>query len=192
MKPRFATLAGASAFIALLTGCSPAESPADATRTPTPAAASPTQAATPTPSPQTATPPDESAADTVIGTVVRFSSDRTAVDVTIDQDSPAVRDFLSMLPLTLSLEEFSGREKVAYLPRELVYAGTPGSDPEDGDVIYYAPWGNLGFYYNAAGIGHSEDVLHIGTYDANLDRLDLLEGDVTVEVAESFEVDAVR
>ncbi len=26
-------------------------------------------------------------------------------------------------------------------------------DPENGDLIYFASWGNLGFYYNAEGIG---------------------------------------
>ena len=114
--------------------------------------------------------------------MVRFSSDRAGVDVTIDQDSPAVLDFLSMLPLTLTLEEFNGSEKIADLPHELEYAGTPGSDPEDGDLIYYTPWGNLGFYYNTAGVGYSEQTLHIGTYAATLDELNQLEGRVTVEV----------
>ena len=89
----------------------------------------------------------------VVGTVVRFSAGSTSVEVTIDQDHPAVRDVLSMLPLTLTLEEFAGREKIGYLPRRLAHSGSPGSDPEDGDLIYYVPWGNIGFYYTTAGIG---------------------------------------
>ena len=106
-------------------------------------------------------PPPAEASDQVIGTVVRFTSDRTSIDVTIGEDSPAVRDFLSMLPLQVPFEELAGREKIAYLPRELNVAGSPGSDPEDGDLIYYTPWGNLGFYYNAAGIGYSDaDAAH--------------------------------
>ena len=75
-----------------------------------------------------------------------------------------------MLPLTLRFEEFNGREKISYLPRPLDTTDTPGSDPEDGDLIYYAPWGNLGFYYNAAGIGFSDDVIHLGTYNATAER----------------------
>ena len=115
--------------------------------------------------------------------MVRFSAGSTAVELTIDEDNPAVRDFLSMLPLTLTLEEFAGREKIAYLPRELAHGGSPGSDPEDGDLIYYVPWGNLGFYYNTAGIGYSDETIHLGTYDASLEQLEQLEGrDVTVEV----------
>ncbi|MFF4615785.1 cyclophilin-like fold protein [Nonomuraea jabiensis] len=119
----------------------------------------------------------------IVGTMVRFSSKATSVDVTIDQDTPAARDFLSMLPLTLTFEEFAGREKISYLPRKLDHGGSPGSHPEDGDLIYFIPWGNLGFYYNTAGIGHSDQTVHIGTYDAPLEQLKRLEGgDVTVEV----------
>ena len=118
----------------------------------------------------------------VIGTVVRFTSEATSVDVTIGADSPAVRDFLSMLPLTLTLEEHAGREKIGTLPRALTLDGSPGSDPEDGDLIYFIPWGNLGFYYNAQGIGYSAQTLHIGTYEASLDQLEALEGTVIIDI----------
>ncbi len=118
----------------------------------------------------------------VIGTIVRFTSEATSVDVTIGADSPAVRDFLSMLPLTLTLEEHAGREKIGTLPRALTLDGSPGSDPEDGDLIYFVPWGNLGLYYNAEGIGYSDQTLHIGTFDASPEQLEELEGAVTIEV----------
>ncbi|WP_244494670.1 cyclophilin-like fold protein [Ensifer sp. Root127] len=119
----------------------------------------------------------------VIGTVVRFTDGATTVDVTVGEDSPAVRDFLSMLPLTLKLEEFAGREKISYLPRKLKHIGSPGSDPEDGDLIYFVPWGNLGFYYNTAGIDYSDQTLHIGTYKASPATLEkLADRPITVEV----------
>ena len=157
-----------------------------------PPVAPPTEpASTDTPAPPTiapSTPPASSGTpdggvSQVVGTVVRFSAGSTSVEVTIDEDNPAVRDFLSMLPLTLTLEEFAGREKIAYLPRELAHAGSPGFDPEAGDLIYYVPWGNLGFYYNTAGIGYSDQTIHLGTYDASRDQLEQLQGpDVIVEV----------
>ncbi len=157
-----------------------------------PTVAPPTEpASTDTPAPPTiatSTPPASSGTpargvDQVVGTVVRFSAGSTSVEVTIGEDNPAVRDFLSMLPLTLTLEEFAGREKIAYPPRELAHAGSPGSDPEDGDLIYYVAWGNLGFYYNAAGIDYSDQTIHFGTYDASLEQLEQLEGpNVSVEV----------
>ena len=39
------------------------------------------------------------------------------------------------------VEEFSGSEKIAYLPRELDTEDSPGSDQENGHLIYCAPWG---------------------------------------------------
>jgi hypothetical protein len=116
----------------------------------------------------------------VAGTIVRFTSESVSVDVTIDQDSPAARDFVAMPPLTLEVEGFSGREKIAYLPEELDHEGTPGSDPEDGDLIYFVPWGNLGFYYDTEGVGYSDQTLHLGAYEAPLETLEALEGEVTV------------
>lgn len=145
----------------------------------------PTQPAATVPStpPASSSETPDGSADEIVGTAVRFTSGSTSVEVTLGEDNPAVRDFLSMLPLTLTLEEFAGREKIAYLPRELAHAGSPGSNPEDGDLIYYVPWGNIGFYYNTAGIGYSDQTIHLGTYDASLDQLEQLEGqDVIVEV----------
>jgi hypothetical protein len=83
----------------------------------------------------------------------------------------------SVLPATTSTATTKRR-----LPTRLRHRGSPGSDPESGDLIYFVPWGNLGFYYNAEGIGYSDDTIHLGTYDASLDQLKRLEGEVTVEV----------
>lgn len=116
-------------------------------------------------------------------TTVRFTSGDTSVEVTITPDNPTARDFLSMLPLTVSVEEFNGREKISTLPRKLETAGSPGSDPENGDLIYFIPWGNLGFYYNTDGIGYSDQTIHLGTYNASPEQLARLESsNVTIEV----------
>ncbi|WP_354699584.1 hypothetical protein DSM112329_05303 [Paraconexibacter sp. AEG42_29] len=119
----------------------------------------------------------------VRGAVVRFSARGVHVDVTIRSDSPTTRDLLARLPLRIDLEELSGREKIAYLSPGLRTKGSPGSDPKDGDLIYYRPWGNLGFYYDAAGIGYSDETINLGTYRATRRQLDRLQGrGVTVRV----------
>ncbi|WP_246134001.1 cyclophilin-like fold protein [Microbacterium hatanonis] len=164
-----------------------ASTPTAAPSRPSPASATPAsiaveESSSPAPTPALA-PADEPAQ--IVGTVVQFTSDRTSVDVTIGEDSPGVRDFLSLLPTELSFEEFNGKEKISYLPRELNWAGSPGSDPEDGDLIYFTSWGNLGFYYDASGIDYSDATLHIGTYTATEEQLSLLEGSpVTVEIVD--------
>src|SRR3954447_6280052 len=166
-----------SALTAALTvaGCSSTNEPPVASATPFPSAAE-TPEATLTP---------DSTARSLEGTIVRFTGGGSSVDVTIANDNVTTRDFVSMLPLTLELEEFSGREKVSYLPRKLAADGAPGSDPKDGDLIDFVPWGNLGFYYDANGIGYSDDTINLGTYtatEAQLRRLD--NQDVTVEIVE--------
>jgi hypothetical protein len=56
-------------------------------------------------------------------------------------DNATARDLAALLPLTVTLEDHAATEKIAYLPRKLSTAGAPaGSDPEAGDVAYYAPW----------------------------------------------------
>ncbi|MER5324608.1 cyclophilin-like fold protein [Streptosporangium roseum] len=171
-------IAGSLAMLFALTGC--------AATGPAPAASGPSApASTPPPSADTTDTPSAGPARQVEGSVVRFTARGVSVDVVIGADNAATRDFLSMLPLTLTLEEFNGREKIGYLPRKLDTTGSPGSDPEDGDLIYFVPWGNIGFYYNTAGVGHSDQVIHLGTYRATLEQLTKLEGgDVTVALAD--------
>jgi hypothetical protein len=124
-------------------------------------------------------------ADAVEGTIVRFTAADVHVDVTITEDNPTSRDFLSLLPLTIAFEEFNGREKIGYLARDLDTEGSPGHDSDDGDLIYYAPWGNLGFYYNADGIGHDDQVILLGTFNATPEQLASLEtSDVTIAIVE--------
>lgn len=63
--------------------------------------------------------------------------------------NPAARDLLSMLPLTLKIEDYSTNEKIAYLPRKLTERGAaPFAQEAPGDLCYYAPWGNLVFFYD--------------------------------------------
>ena len=59
-------------------------------------------------------------------------------------DSPTARDFASLLPLTVTLKDYAGTEKISDLPKRLSTEGAPkGFDPSVGDIAYYAPWGNL-------------------------------------------------
>lgn len=63
-------------------------------------------------------------------------------------DSAAARDFVSQLPLTLTLADYNATEKIADLPKKLSTEGAPdGFTPVAGDLAYYAPWGNLAVFY---------------------------------------------
>lgn len=83
-------------------------------------------------------------------------------------DSETTRDFLSLLPLTLTLDDYVGTEKISMLPRRLSTAGAPpGSDPSPGDIAIYAPWGNLAIYYQDA--GYASGLITLGRIDDGLE-----------------------
>ena len=71
----------------------------------------------------------DAAPNQVRGTVVRFSGNDVHVDVTIRSNHRTSRDFVSMLPLRLKLQDLAGTEKISYLPRKLRTKGSPGSIP---------------------------------------------------------------
>lgn len=118
-------------------------------------------------------------------TRVRFSTGDAEIVVRV-ADNPTSRDFVSKLPLTLVFEEFAGREKISYLPERLTTEGSAGSAPRDGALIYFIPWGNLGFFYNAdPNAGVDDDVITLGTVESGMDQLERLEtGQVTAETIE--------
>lgn len=80
-------------------------------------------------------------------TEIRITIGRNEIFATLD-DSASARDFLSLLPLSLTLEDYAKTEKVSDLPRRLSIDGAPdGYKPSAGDITYYAPWGNLAIFY---------------------------------------------
>ncbi|WP_018609773.1 cyclophilin-like fold protein [Uliginosibacterium gangwonense] len=97
------------------------------------------------------------------------------------EDNASARDFLSMLPMTLKLDDYNATEKIAYLPRKLTTTGAPaGIDPEVGDITYYAPWGNLAIFYRD--FGYSTGLIRLGRFDGGVDLLKARGGlEITIE-----------
>jgi hypothetical protein len=85
-------------------------------------------------------------------------------------DSKTTRDFISLLPLTLTLEDYAGTEKISNLPKRLSTENAPsGSDPSVGDIAYYAPWGNLAIFYRD--FGYSSGLVILGKIDSGTEAL---------------------
>jgi hypothetical protein len=85
-------------------------------------------------------------------------------------DNPTVRDFLALLPMTLTLEDYARTEKISYLPRKLSTVDAPaGSDPSVGDITYYAPWGNLAIFYKD--FRYSSGLIPLGRIDSGIEAL---------------------
>lgn len=85
-------------------------------------------------------------------------------------DNATSRDFVSLLPLTLTLSDYEATEKISDLPRKLSTEGAPaGSDPSIGDITYYAPWGNLALFYKD--FGYSKGLIKLGKIDSGVKAL---------------------
>lgn len=100
---------------------------------------------------------------------IRLSFNNEEVYVRME-DNQTARDFLSMLPLETEFQEYSGTEKITYLPRELDTSGAPsGINPSVGDFTYYAPWGNIAIFYND--FGYSNSLIKLGTIESGIEKL---------------------
>lgn len=82
-------------------------------------------------------------------------------------DNPSARGLAAMLPLALAIDDYSNNEKIAHLPRKLTEGGSgPFGNEAPGDICYYAPWGNLAFFY--ASYRYSAGLIRLGRIDGDI------------------------
>ena len=96
------------------------------------------------------------------------------------EDNGAARDFLSRLPLEVTLEDYNnGTEKIFYPDPELNLDDTPrGCAPVAGDITIYEPWGNVAIF--CRDWPESSSLIKIGHIDG--DGISLLQGTENVNV----------
>ena len=100
---------------------------------------------------------------------IRLTVDGKAIEATLLGNATA-QDFVSLMPMTLTLEDYASTEKISYLPRKLSTTGAPaGVDPAVGDITYYAPWGNLAIFYKDA--GYADGLVKLGRLDSGVEAL---------------------
>ena len=97
-------------------------------------------------------------------------------------DSPAGRDLLNQLPLTVDMTDHGAVEKTGPLPAPLSLDGQPdGADPDVGDVGYYAPGNDLVLYYGDQ--SYYPGIVIIGRLDGDAARrIADMDGTVTATV----------
>ncbi len=102
---------------------------------------------------------------------IRITLEDAVITATLT-DSQTTRDFVSLLPLTLTLEDYAGTEKISYLPQKLsTEDAPPGSDPAIGDITYHAPWGNLAIFYKD--FRYSSGLVILGKIDGGTEALNV-------------------
>jgi hypothetical protein len=62
-------------------------------------------------------------------------------------DSSTARDFVALLPLTLTMNDLFAREKFGRLPRPLPAGGDRTHTYEIGDIAYWSPGPDIAIYY---------------------------------------------
>lgn len=97
------------------------------------------------------------------------------------KDNPTSMDLVKKLPLKLTFKDYSGTEKISYLLQRLSTEGSPsGYDPSVGELAYYAPWGNICFYYHD--FGYSTGLVPLGSIESGMESLTSIDGDFTVTI----------
>ncbi len=133
----------------------------------------------PTPTAETSSTPPPTAATG--STPLLVTVDGQTVEATLGS-SPAARELVRRLPLTLDFRDFNGVEKISRLPGGLPMDGMPeGDDPEPGDIGYYAPTGDLVLYYGD--VGYFDGIARLGRMSSTDLLSDASGGELTVTLA---------
>jgi hypothetical protein len=138
-------------------------------------------ASTPAPSPSPSPASGDQDAGTSDGTPIRITFGGTELTARL-HDNATARDLAAQLPLTLTFRDHNDVEKTAPLPRELSLEGAPeGHDPAAGDIGYWAPDGDLVFYYDSDA-PFFNGIVRIGEFDGDMDALERQSEDFSVTI----------
>ena len=115
------------------------------------------------------------------GIPIRIAFGNTELTARLD-DNATARDLSAQLPLTLTFRDHNNVEKTASLPRELSLDGAPeGHDPAAGDIGYWAPYGDLVFYYDSEA-PFFNGIVRIGEFDGDMDAIERRSEDFSVTI----------
>jgi hypothetical protein len=97
-------------------------------------------------------------------------------------DNETARDFVSLLPLSVSINDLFGREKYGNLPKALLENGPRSNRYEVGEIAYWSPDHQVAVYYRQDGKSiPSPGVIIIAKIDAGAEAFNVL-GSVKVNI----------
>lgn len=104
---------------------------------------------------------------------IRITVNGKAITATLI-DSETTRDFISLLPLTLTMNDLFGREKFGHLPRAISEGGKRTRTYEVGDVIYWSPGPDVAMFYRHDGQSiPSPGIIVMGKIDSGVEALNV-------------------
>jgi hypothetical protein len=90
------------------------------------------------------------------------------------RDSKTTRDFASLLPLTLEMDDLFGREKYGRLPRAIASGEKLERHYEVGQVVYWSPGPDIAIYYKDDGETIPEPgIVVLGEVDAQIEEMNV-------------------
>ena len=100
-------------------------------------------------------------------------------------DNATARDFVSLLPLHLSMKDLFGREKYGDLPKKLSENGPRKNRYQVGDIAYWSPNHQFAVYYHQDGESiPSPGIIPIAKMDAGTEAFNVSGSvKVTIELA---------
>jgi hypothetical protein len=115
---------------------------------------------------------------------IRLKIEDTVMTATL-VDSKTTQDFISLLPLTLTMNDLFRREKYAPLPRAISEEGKRTYTYEVGDIAYWSPGPDVAIYYHHDGQEiPNPGIIVIGKIDSGVEALNVAGSvRVTVELA---------
>ena len=111
---------------------------------------------------------------------IKISVGNRTITATME-DNAAGRDFLSRLPLEVTLNDYNNAtEKIFYPDPVLTTEGvTRGCAPTPGDITIYVPWGNVAIFCKSW--SQSNDLIKIGRIDGDGIEALNIGGDIVVK-----------
>lgn len=100
---------------------------------------------------------------------IRFNFNGKTATAVLERN-PASESLIGQLPTTVTFNDYSSAEKIAYFNNSLSEQGSSsGYDPQVGDIACYGPWGNMAIYYRDQ--PYDRGLIYMGKIESGLDSL---------------------
>lgn len=117
--------------------------------------------------------------DSDISILMRFNEEELVVDM---YDNSAAQSFISLLPLTMTFDDYNPSEKTSRLAdnESLNITDAPsGYAPKAGEIGYYSPWRDVVIYHRD--FSYASGIIPMGKVRNGIDKIGAINGKVKIE-----------
>ncbi|WP_297094744.1 cyclophilin-like fold protein [uncultured Draconibacterium sp.] len=100
---------------------------------------------------------------------IRINNNDTFITANLNESETA-KSFASMLPININLDDYGQTSKISKLEERLDENDSiDGFAPKAGDIVYFAPLGNIAFFYKNSEF--SDSLIKLGEIDGDVKAL---------------------